>query len=314
MIERQGSTQTRIQARDLRIAYERTVALNIPYLDAEGRIIAVIGHNGSGKSTLLKTILKLLSPKGGQLETSCLTSQTEYTLVPEKHMAFSPENGAVFADVSVESYLKLWCRIKQNSATYYRREGAPILERLEIPPLLHKLGRELSKGQRRRVQIAAGFLLSPKLFLFDEPFDGMDVSQSNSLSSFLEEKVADTNMIISSHRMEVVERLADLIIVLENGKIIATGSIDQVCTELCGQSVLISDLGDLVSGILSELRESFASCLVHSIGEQISVTGGGISLERLSSFLTQRAVTAPHLRLARPSLDDAMRYHLQKIH
>ena len=313
MIERE-SALTRIHAHDLRVTYERTVALDIPYLSAEGRIIAVIGHNGSGKSTLLKTILQLLNPKCGSLETSCYAQGSNCVLVPEKHMAFSPENGAVFADVSVESYLKLWCRIKQNSGNYYKRDGAKIIEQLEIGPLMGKLGRELSKGQRRRVQIAAGFLISPKLFLFDEPFDGMDVSQSNNLSSILEEKAADINMIISSHRMEVVERLADLIVVLEEGKVIATGSIDEVCTELCGQSVLISDLGELVSGILLELRATFASCLVHSIGEQISITGGEISVEMLHSFLAQRAGIQPHLRIARPSLDDAMRYHLQKMH
>ncbi len=216
------------------------------------------------------------------------------------------------ADVTVENYLKLWCRIKQGRASYLRHEGAGILEELEVTPLLRKLGRELSKGQRRRVQIAAGFLISPKLFLFDEPFDGLDVSQSNRLSLILERKSREMSMIISSHRMEVVERLADHVIVLEKGSVLASGSVDEVCTELCGQSILISNLGALVGQFLPELRAAFKQSVIQSVGEQISVIGRDITLEHLHAFFNEHHGGNPLLRIARPTLDDAMRYHLER--
>ena len=299
---------------DLRVSYGSTVALNIPYLHARGKIIAVIGHNGSGKSTFIKTLLGLLTPRSGEMKTYFHTADSHRILVPEQDMAFSPENGAVFADVSVESYVRLWCRIKQRRGDYYRRDGAKIIEQLEIAPLMKKQGRELSKGQRRRVQIAVGFLAEPKLFLFDEPFDGLDIAQSNQLSSVLLEQSEKMCMVISSHRMEVVERLADLVIVLEKGEVIACGPVDDVCAQLCGQSVLISNAGDVAATFLPALRAAFASCLVHTIGSQISITGTDFSLERLALFLQQQDLRDLPLRPARPSLVDAMHYHLRKIH
>ncbi len=299
---------------DLRVSYGLTVALNIPYLHASGRIIAVIGHNGSGKSTFIKTLLGLLSPRSGEMKTYFHSRGEHRVLVPERDMAFSPENGAVFADVSVESYVKLWCRIKKHRGDYYRREGAQVIEQLEIAPLMKKLGRELSKGQRRRVQIAVGFLAEPNLFLFDEPFDGLDIAQSNQLSSILLERSEQMSMVVSSHRMEVVERLADMIIVLEKGTVIACGPVDDVCAQLCGQSVLIPNAGEAATRILPILREAFASCLVHTIGNQVSITGTDISVESLAAILQQLELTDLLLRPARPSLVDAMHYHLRKIH
>src|SRR5688572_9474761 len=101
----EGSRQARTElcAEHLKVAYDRTIALDIPQLRVTGKIIAIIGHNGSGKSTLLKTLLQLLVPRTGSITAGWAGPGDPIQLVPERHMAFSPENGAVFEDVSVES-------------------------------------------------------------------------------------------------------------------------------------------------------------------------------------------------------------------
>ncbi|MFN8390230.1 MAG: ABC transporter ATP-binding protein [Bdellovibrionota bacterium] len=306
--------QLELCARDLCVSYDDSFALELPYLNLHGRIIAVIGHNGSGKSTLIKSILGLLPPKTGELAASFQQNGESTLLIPEKHMAFSPETGAVFADVPVESYIKLWCRIKCDRANYYRKEGSHYIERLDIQPLLKKLGRELSKGQRRRVQSVVGFLSQPKLFLFDEPFDGLDIAQSNQLSNLMLEESRRMTMIVSSHRMEVVERMADLVIVLERGKVITYGTVEEVCAVLCGQSVLITDSGLSTDDILPALQEHFFSCLVSSIGSEVSITGSEIDLEALYELLHRLKCEGAKLKVVRPSLVDAMQYHLKKLH
>lgn len=218
-----------LEARGLSVRYTDLVALEIPELVAQGQIIAVLGHNGAGKSTLIKALLGLLVPHSGVLQ---VKDATGVILRPEEHMAFCPENGAVFADISVESYLRLWCRIKHDDPRYYIRAGSGYVERLSISQLLGKKGRELSKGQRRRVQTALGFMSDPHLFLFDEPFDGLDVQRTNDLMEIVEEERARRAFLISSHRMDVMERLADLVIVLRNGSVASVGSVSQVCAEL----------------------------------------------------------------------------------
>lgn len=303
-----------LTARDLSITYGNTVALTVPFLSTRGHLVAVIGHNGSGKSTLIKSILGLLAPKTGELHTTLIRGAERTVLVPEQHMAFSPETGAVFADVSVESYIKLWCRLKQNDARYYRRGGSRFIEALDIAPLLGKQGRELSKGQRRRVQSCVGFLAEPSLFLFDEPFDGLDIAQSNALSSIILEEGKRMSVLISSHRMEVVERIADTVIVLEGGRVLAAGSVEEVCASLCERSVVISHIPGELLDVVSLLRDRFPGCLVHSIGAQLCVTGPATDTDEAVRFLAvEQRCSGMSWRDVKPSLVDAMHYHLRRF-
>lgn len=220
-----------IRAANLKVQYAQNIALDINALELRGNIIAIIGQNGSGKSTLIKTILNLLYPKTGQL--ALILQNDSQLLIPQKDMAFSPETGAIFSDISVEEYLQLWSRLKHKNKDHFKKEGKKYLELFEIAPFLKKLGRELSKGQRRRVQIVAGFICQPKLFLFDEPFDGLDITQTNNLVEILQQESKNMSLIISSHRMEIVERLADQVIVLNHGHLVTAGSIAKVSVDLC---------------------------------------------------------------------------------
>jgi ABC-type multidrug transport system ATPase subunit len=220
-----------LAASQLSVRYTDLVALDIPTLNATGSVIAILGHNGAGKSTLIKTMLGLLEPFGGSL--GILDSEGR-ALVPERDMAFCPESGAVFADISVERYLQLWCRIKHNEGKYYRKQGAKYVERLHVAELLRKKGRELSKGQKRRVQTALGFMSDPRVFLFDEPFDGLDVQRTNELMEIVEEECQHRAFLISSHRMDVMERLSHCVVVLAHGEVACVGGVDEVCNRLSG--------------------------------------------------------------------------------
>lgn len=306
-----------LSADNLLIKYGKVDALKIDKLNIRGRIIAVIGHNGSGKSTLIKSILGLLQPKRGEINIHWEDKDSRQKLVAEDHMAFAPENGAVFEDLDIESYLKLWCRIKQRDGNYYKKQGSAIVEQLCIPELFNKLGRELSKGQRRRVQSAVGFLSNPKLFLFDEPFDGLDILQSNEMANIMQSHASQMSMIISSHRMEVVERIADLIVVLKEGQIHIAGQVDDVCAQLVGECFMISHSPEqqaAISSLVPHLQKEFYNCLINKIGRQLMIAGKGISIDTIQSFFYEHSLPPLRMDKVRPSLVDAMRYHLDRSH
>ena len=301
---------TSLSASNFRIRYGEFVALDLPSLALNGNVIALIGHNGAGKSTFIKSVLDLLPCDSGTLSLQHSEDGAKYPLIPEKHMAFCPETGAVFADISVESYIKLWCRMKHHDPLYYRKEGAQFLEMLDISPLLSRLGRELSKGQRRRVQTAIGFLTGPKLFLFDEPFDGLDIQKSQELSDILAAQSAHMSMIISSHRMDVVERLADSLIVLKEGRIAAAGSVTEVCHTICPQNFQLTNLHD-IDQTLDLLRAKFPQAVVQRLGERISLSGSGIDAAGLLTLVRSSDRNGAELLPAAPSLIEAMHFHLK---
>ncbi|WKZ57765.1 MAG: ABC transporter ATP-binding protein [Bdellovibrionota bacterium] len=294
---------------NLVIQYDEGFRLRCADLHLKGHVFAILGHNGAGKSTFIKATLGLLQPLHGSLRFTYHDDGVSIPLLPERHMAFCPENGAVFADISVESYIQLWCRIKHGNAAYYKQDGSRYIEQLHIAPLMRKLGRELSKGQRRRVQTAIGFLLEPKLFLFDEPFDGLDVQRTSELADLMSTESARMAVILSSHRMDVVERLADTVIVLREGQIEAAGPTQEVAAQLCGHTLRISGLPkpeEQADGI----RQRFPHYIVNRLGTEVTVTGEGSLPETLAPLLEPYAVQT---ELTPPSLTDAISYHLRQV-
>lgn len=300
-----------IVARDLEVCYGKFRALAAKQITIRGNMIAVIGHNGAGKSTLIKALLGLL-PFEGELQSFAQDTNGKCTLLPQRDMAFCPETGSVFADISVESYIKLWSRFKHRDGNYYKKEGSKYVDLLNLSPLFSKLGRELSKGQRRRVQTAIGFLGAPKLFFFDEPFDGLDVQKTSELTSILVEHQDRMSFVVSSHRMDVMERIADTVVVLKDGEFMSSGSVESVCKELCDECYSLSNMSDQDS-MLAMLSSRFPELLVTRIGNQLAVTGRGIDLNVLNSVIREYDTNGIRIEKAHASLTDAMNYHLRSI-
>lgn len=300
-----------LRASALQVTYKTTVALRIPSLICSGGVIAIVGHNGAGKSTLIKSVLGLLPPTAGALDVTPSDAALG-PLIPERDMAFCPETGAVFSDISVESYIKLWCRIKHQDPLYYRSRGGRYMELLNIAPLLPKLGRELSKGQRRRVQTAIGFLTTPKLFLFDEPFDGLDVQRTSELADLVLAHRSQMTFIISSHRMDVMERIADQVLVLKQGAVASVGQVDAVCSALAGTTFQISQIANM-DLLTSLLRSELAQPVVGKIGSQLLITAPNLETSAVRSLLTKAGEANATISASPPRLVDAMNYHLAEM-
>lgn len=299
-----------LEAKNLNVNFGKTLALNIPSLKIEGKVFAIVGHNGSGKSTFIKTLLQILTPSSGYLKTSI----EDKILIPEKDMSFAPEDGSVFEDISVEQYLKLWCDIKHKDPNYYKQNGRRYVDKLRISPLFSKLGRELSKGQKRRVQTTVSCLIEPKLLLLDEPFDGLDVVQTNLLNELINEELKEKCLIISSHRMDVIERIADIVLVLNKGEIIAQGNVSKVSETLCKQSIVISSdtRKENNSPMFEELQQRYKTCVINKIGENLIISGDEIDLSELNTFLENKTPGTFRANSVAPSLIDSMNYFLKR--
>lgn len=301
-----------LQADNFNVRYDSAIALRALSFKITGGVIGIVGQNGAGKSTLIRSILGLTPKTSGQLIVQ--DQETQTSLLAESDMIFCPEIGSVFSDVLVGDYLKFWCRLKLKDPHYHQNGGKALLQQLDVEPLLSKRGRELSKGQKRRVQTAVAFLLDSKLLLFDEPFDGLDLEHSSELIQIIKQRSDSQAFILSSHRMDILEELADSIIVLHAGQLAAAGDLPSVCTQLAGQSWQLNfaptafeghdDMQDLkiAERILRPFQKSFVSRTPYGL----RITGHELNPEALALLAEEQGMKLTSIEPCVPRLLDAM--------
>ncbi|KHA50869.1 ABC transporter ATP-binding protein [Sulfitobacter geojensis] len=217
-----------------------------------GEIHALIGPNGAGKSTLIKQIAGGLKPDSGTVEfmgqnvTGMTTAQRarlglgrtfqisalamEYTVLENAVMGAVGQSGSVF---------RFFKPAMKDAALLSRARDA--LARVGLEAQEDMITAELSHGQRRQLEVAVALTLAPKAFLMDEPMAGMGVEGSKALTGFLQELKHEAPILLVEHDMDAVFACADRISVLVYGKIIATGSVDEIRTN---PEVRIAYLGE----------------------------------------------------------------------
>ena len=220
-----------IKIRNLNFSYDKQVVLediNLEYNSDE--FLAIIGPNGGGKSTLLKLILGLLKPQSGEIK---LFGKEPSEV--SKFIGYVPQNflsNQSFPMMVLEVVL-MGLIDKKIFGFYSKDEKKMALEALEKVGMSEfanaRIG-ELSGGQKQRVAIARALALNPKILLSDEATSALDPNTTNQILELLEKinKELDISVVIVTHEMEVVKSIAKRAILLEGGKIIGSGSIEEL--------------------------------------------------------------------------------------
>ncbi len=205
----------------------------------EGEIHALIGPNGAGKSTLIKQIAGGLAPDAGRVKflerdiTQLSVAQRaraglgrtfqisalamNYTVLENAVLGAVGQAGATF---------RLFGNVVKDRALVGRARAA--LERVGLSDQENVVTAELSHGQRRQLEVAVALTLAPRAFLMDEPMAGMGAEGSRTLTTFLETLKQEAPILLVEHDMDAVFALADRVSVLVYGKIIATGTVEEI--------------------------------------------------------------------------------------
>jgi len=189
-----------------------------------GEILGLIGPNGSGKSTLLECITGLLPIESG----SIMWQGKKLSLRKRKQILwYQPDNILPFADQQVSTTLSFF----QKMHGVEEKEFNHLMNRLELSSILRKPLSALSKGYRRRVLLAIALLSKQLLLMLDEPFDGFDLRQSLAVMDLLREYRTDRTMILSIHQLTEAEKICDRFLLLDQGKLLAIGTLDELRTQ-----------------------------------------------------------------------------------
>ena len=204
-----------------------------------GEIHAVIGPNGAGKSTLIAQICGTLAPDAGHVELNgeditALSARTRAQKGLGRTFQISAlamedtvlQNAVLGAQGAMGTLWRFWQPALKNKALLARAEEA--LARVGLEELRNMRTSELSHGQRRQLEVAVALTLRPKAFVMDEPMAGLGAEGSQRLTQFLAELKQEAPILLVEHDMDAVFALADRISVLVYGRVIATGSVEQI--------------------------------------------------------------------------------------
>jgi len=212
-------------------------ALNdISFSVDKGEIVSIVGESGAGKSTIAKLILGFLKPdkgfvkfKGINIATMNKTKFSEYQrniqlLFQDTYASFNPNK-------TMKKSLEEPLVINSNLTAFQRRQKLTnYLEKLQLPiEIFEKKPQALSGGELQRVAIIRTIMTNPKVLILDEPFSSVDDSNKKLISNYVQElKKQGLTLIIISHHLNSIIKIADKIVVLHNGKIVEQGSFQEI--------------------------------------------------------------------------------------
>lgn len=192
---------------------------------AKGSVFGLLGPNGAGKTSLIRIITTITKADSGVIE---LEGQALNSAHPEQ-IGYMPEERGLYKKMKVGAHLIYLARLKGLSKQAAKEAIGQWMEKFEITDWWNKKVEELSKGMQQKVQFIATVVHQPKLLILDEPFSGLDPINTNLIKEeirHLHEK--GTSIIFSTHRMEQVEEICENILLINQGKVLLTGSVKEV--------------------------------------------------------------------------------------
>jgi ABC-2 type transport system ATP-binding protein len=222
-----------IEVKNLKKQFGDFVAVdNISFEVKTGEIFAFLGPNGAGKSTTIKMLTTLLHPTSGSIELNGANPVSDSNAVRHSF-------GIVFQDPSLDDELTAWENLEFHGVLYNvekklrRKRIEELMKFVELWDRKDSLVKEFSGGMKRRLEIARGLLHHPKVLFLDEPTLGLDPQTRNHMWSYLQElnKTESITVFFTTHYMEEASKIAQRIAIIDHGKIIATGTTEELQTE-----------------------------------------------------------------------------------
>jgi ABC-2 type transport system ATP-binding protein len=213
-----------------------------------GSFYGFLGPNGAGKSTTIKCLTGLLRPSGGEIRILELDPRTDAVEI-KRRVGVVPEDLALFDRLTATETLSFVAQVHGMPAETYKARSTDLLALMDLTGAATTLVADFSHGMRKKLSLAAALLPAPRLLFLDEPFEGIDAVASRQIKELLHAFVGRGGTIfLTSHILEIVERLSTHIGVIADGKLVAQGRIDEVRAGGHGNATLEELFIELVGG------------------------------------------------------------------
>ena len=199
-----------------------------------GEVLALLGPNGAGKTTAVRILCGLLAPTAGQATISGHDVQTE-PLAARRCFGFVPDGAPLYAQLPARAHLDLVGRLHGLDPQTLEERATRLLDGFELTERARDPVGGFSRGMRQKLAIACALLPEPDLLILDEPLTGLDAPSTATIKELLRLWVeGGRSVLYTSHLLDVVERVADRMAVLDTGKLVAVGTLDELKSQSHG--------------------------------------------------------------------------------
>ncbi len=278
-----------ITVEDLRKEYGGFVAVEGSTFEVEGgEVFGIVGPNGAGKTTTLKMLSGLVEPTDG---TVSVAGRAADDTEMRRNLGFLPEESPLYEEMTGVSYLRFFADLYDVPTDVAKRRIHDALDRLDLDHRERKIG-DMSKGMKRKVAIARSLVNDPDVLIYDEPASGLDPLTTNYIIDFTRELAEEGKTIVfSAHNLYHVESICDRIVVMNHGKIIARGSIDEIRERH----------GITEYHVFTDVEVPDA---VRDNGRYLTVVDSMDDVEGIRDAATERGGRVEDIRTEEPSLED----------
>jgi ABC-2 type transport system ATP-binding protein len=265
-----------------------------------GRIHGFVGRNGAGKTTAMRITLGLARPDAGEVR----WKGRPVTAEDRRGFGYMPEERGLYPKMTALDQIVYFARLSGMAASTARSAANAILESMGIGSRRGEPVDQLSLGNQQRCQLAAALVTSPELLVLDEPFSGLDPVGVDNLAGVLQAQVdAGTAVVFSSHQLELVERLSDEVTIIDQGRVVASGPVDEVRRSRGAEQIKV----ELEDGGTAWADTLAAATVVARVGDEVvlELVPGGDDQAVLDA--ARRAGRVRSFRREAPSLSELFR-------
>ena len=273
-----------------------------------GSVLGLLGPNGAGKTTAVRILTTLLRPDAGSAQVAGVDLLAEPAEV-RKRIGLSGQTAAVDEHLTGFENLEMVGRLYRLGRKASRERAHTLIERFDLADAANRPAKTYSGGMQRRLDLAAALVAAPDVLFLDEPTTGLDPASRVGLWESIRELVrSGSTLLLTTQYMEEADQLADNIVVIDHGRVIAEGTADKLKTELGGERV------EIVVERRSDVRRAHEVLGVVAVGDvqvdhqsrrlTAAVDDGPDSLRKALLHLRRSEVAVLDVGLRRPTLDD----------
>jgi ABC-2 type transport system ATP-binding protein len=294
-----------LQAFNLAKSFGQKVAVSDLSLDIiPGQILGLLGPNGAGKSTTIKMLSGQLKPDSGHF----LLDGEKYKAIPPTlrgKIGVMPQDIIVWDDLNILENLQFTSTLQGMAKNQATQEIANLIDGLSLKPELNTIAKNLSGGYKRRLNLAISIIHSPSLIFLDEPSPGIDPQSRRFLWNFVRRlKDENRSIVLTDHYLEEAEKLADYIVIVDHGRVIASGTTAELKRKYGNGTFLKVYLNELGEHTTNLIAANFAGAAMTSDGFTLLNPKAVQELPQIMHKLDSLSLHPVQIEIKEPSLED----------